>query len=244
MSGLNQTMSAEQKQVLSAASDDLLLLARLHDKEPDMEMLQRLSEAPARDWFALQIMGDGMEQGVKLLDDGLSDLSPTKIDELWVDYADLYLTFGKRIAPNESYWLTDDRIERQDPMFEVRGWYAHYALAAKDWRKRADDHLVNEIQFIATLLQGANDLAVRDAGRFMDQHLLLWSADFFGGAAQRASTPFYAGLALVTEACLLAVRAIVEGITGEPRKQHIKVQTHAPDPVERSAFLPGVEPSW
>ena len=45
----------------------------------------------------------------------MSDLSPIRVDELWVDYADIYLTFGKRIAPNESYWLTDDHIERQAP---------------------------------------------------------------------------------------------------------------------------------
>ncbi|NMD07554.1 MAG: molecular chaperone TorD family protein [Phyllobacteriaceae bacterium] len=244
MSGLSQTMSAEQKQVLSAAADDLLLLARLHDREPDMEMLQSLSSTPARDWFALQVKGEGMEQGLGLLDDGLSDLSPLRVDELWVDYADLYLTFGKRIAPNESYWLTEDHIERQDPMFDVRGWYAHYALAAKDWRMRPDDHLVHEIEFVATLLRKENEVAIRDAGRFMDGHLLLWSADFLGGAAQRAQTPFYAGLALVTEACLLAVRSLVEGITGEPRRQHIKVQPPSADASKTAPFLPGAEPSW
>ena len=110
-------LTLEQRQVLAAAADDLAVLARLHDSEPDMEMLQSLAAAPAGDWFALQVKGDGMEQGLRLLDDGLSDLSPNCVDALWVDYADLYLTFGKRVAPNESYWLTDDHIERHGPMF-------------------------------------------------------------------------------------------------------------------------------
>lgn len=238
------SLSPDEKQVLSAAADDLLLLARLHDSEPGMEMLQDLSSAPARDWFALQVKGDGMEQGLRLLDEGLSDLSALRVDELWVDYADLYLTFGKRVAPNESYWLTDDHIERQTPMFEVRDWYAHYALQAPDWRKRPDDHLVHEIQFVASLLKTAEAIAVRDAGRFMDQHLLLWSKDFLGGAAQRASTAFYAGLALVTEAMLLSLRALVEGITGEPRQERAAAPAQAAAASAERPFVPGTEPSW
>ena len=236
-------LTLEQRQVLAAAADDLAVLARLHDSEPDMEMLQSLAAAPAGDWFALQVKGDGMEQGLRLLDDGLSDLSPNCVDALWVDYADLYLTFGKRVAPNESYWLTDDHIERQGPMFEVRNWYAHYGLTAPDWRKRADDHLVHELEFVSTLLRDAGGTAVRDAGRFLDQHLLLWSKDFLGGVAQRANTAFYSGLALVTEAVLLSVRALLEGVTGEPRQERIAVNAEEVTETERP-FMPGVEPSW
>ncbi len=236
-------LTPEQRQVLAAAADDLAVLARLHDSEPDMEMLQGLSAAPAGDWFALQVKGDGMEQGLRLLDDGLSDLSPNCVDALWVDYADLYLTFGKRVAPNESYWLTDDHIERQGPMFEVRNWYAHYGLTAPDWRKRADDHLVHELEFVSTLLRDAGGTAARDAGRFLDQHLLLWSKDFLGGVAQRANTAFYSGLALVTEAVLLSVRALLEGVTGEPRQERIAVNAEEVTETERP-FMPGVEPSW
>ena len=236
-------LTQEQRQVLAAAADDLAALARLHDSEPDMEMLQNLSTAPSRDWFALQVKGDGMEQGLRLLDDCLSDLSPNCVDALWVDYADLYLTFGKRVAPNESYWLTDDHIERQSPMFEVRNWYAHYGLTAPDWRKRADDHLVHELEFVSALLRNAGGTAVRDAGRFLDQHLLLWSKDFLGGVAQRANTAFYSGLALVTEAVLLSVRAVLEGITGEPRQERAVVKAESITETDRP-FVPGVEPSW
>jgi TorA maturation chaperone TorD len=242
MNGPAASLSPEEKQVLAAAAEDLLLLARLHDSEPGMEILQSLSATPARDWFALQVKGEGMEQGLGLLDEGLSDLSPIRVDELWVDYADIYLTFGKRIAPNESYWLTDDHIERQEPMFEVRDWYAHYALQAPDWRKRPDDHLVHELQFVASLLKTGEGHAVRDAGRFMDQHLLRWSKDFLGGAATRANTAFYAGLALATEAILLSLRALVEGVSGEPR-QEIGLGIPAAADAERP-FIPGVEPSW
>mgnify|MGYP001765308122 CR=1 FL=1 len=238
------TPSPEEMQVLAAVAEDLLLLARLHDSEPDMDMLQSLAATPARDWFSLQARGDGMEQGLKLLDEGLSDLSATRVDELWVDYADLYLTFGKRIAPNESYWLTDDHIERQDPMFAVRDWYAHYALQAPDWRKRADDHLVHELHFVASLLNSGEGHAVRDAGRFLDQHLMLWSQDFLGGAAQRANTAFYAGLALVTGAALQSVRSLLEGITGEARTERAPPGAAVALASAEHPFVPGVEPSW
>jgi TorA maturation chaperone TorD len=222
------SLSPEEKQVLAAAAEDLLLLARLHDSEPGHGNAAKPVGHACADWFSLQVKGDGMEQGLKLLDEGLSDLSATRVDELWVDYADLYLTFGKRIAPNESYWLTDDHIERQDPMFEVRDWYAHYALQAPDWRKRADDHLVHELQFVASLLKlGRRPRRARCWPLHGSAPAALVEG-LSGRRGARANTAFYAGLALATGAILQSVRALLEGISGEPRHGDRLGHTRAP----------------
>lgn len=236
--------------VIAAAAEDIATLARLLDREPDAELIVQLAGAPSRDWFGLSVTGEGAALGLALLDQYMKQATATDaslaaaVEELAADYADLFLTFGKRLAANESFWLTDDHIERQEPMFDVRGWYAHYGVAAENWRMRPDDHLVLQLAFVARLLQSGNEAARLDAGRFLDRHLLRWSKDLFGGVARRADTAFFGGLALVSEAILEAVRTMLVEITGEPRKE----ETSSPEIGEArpalTPFVPGTAPSW
>lgn len=234
--------------LMRAAAEDLALLARLHDRELDHAQLAALAAQPAGDWFAVQVKGDGVSEGFTLLDSYLagymaSDAPAKQRDDLAVDYAEIYLTFGFRVSPTESYWLTEDHIERQEPMFEVRQWYEHYGLKIDDWRKRSDDHLVPQLQFVSSLLADERPHAWVDAGRFLDQHLLVWSQDFLGGVAQRAATPFYAGLALLTQSLLMNHRALIEQVTGEARAP-VPRKPIAADTVAEGPFVPGSSPSW
>lgn len=229
----------------SACAADLELLARLHDRELEKRDLDALAAAPVGDWFWLRPHDEAAVKARTLIDEYLADMVDTAADELAVDYAQLYLTFGKRIAPNESYWLTEDHIERQGPMFDVRLWLEHYGLGAADWRKRADDHVVSELQFIAHLLREGSTSALGDAAHFLDRHLLLWSKEFFGGMALRADTPFYAGLGLLSQSYIEALRDILAQATGVPRplpgevKPEVTVAEPPPAP-----FVPGMAPSW
>lgn len=237
----------ETRTILDAATADLTLLCWLHDREPDRDLLLQLAACPARDWFGLALTGEEAETGFDLLDQFLSGpecASERQLDELAADFADLYLTFGKRLAPNESYWLTDDHIERQEPMFDVREWYAHYGLKAENWRQRSDDHLVHQLAFVAELLRRSSPNALLDAGRFLDRHLLRWAKDFLGGQAARSATAFYAGLGLVTLAGIERIRNLLENLTGEPRKEYQAV-SGVPDSVAAEGpFVPGSAPSW
>lgn len=240
-------MTEETRILLDAAAADLTLLCWLHDRELDREFLLRLAACPARDWFNISLAGEEAATGFDLLDRFLAGPemgSHQQLDELAADYADLYLTFGKRIAPNESYWLTDDHIERQEPMFDVRDWYAHYGLRADDWRQRADDHLVHQMAFVAELLRRATAHSLLDAGRFLDRHLLRWARDFLGGQATRATTEFYAGLGLVTVASIDEIRNLLENVTGEARKVHEIAPLAAATTVTEGPFIPGTAPSW
>jgi TorA maturation chaperone TorD len=238
----------EAAAALEGAAADLRLLCRLHDREPDADLLHSLASRPSRDWFAIQADGEDAETGHGLLDAFLAeDDIDGSIDPLAADFADLYLTFAKRVAPNESYWLTEDHLERQEPMFSVRSWFRHYGLAARDWRKRADDHLVPQLEFIATLIELGKPDSVRDAGRFLDQHLLLWSKDWFGGVATRAETAFFAGLALISQSRLEGLRTLLELVTGEPRKVASATTQDVSAPVAdepNCAYVPGTAPGW
>lgn len=233
------------RDVLEAMLADVEVLIRLHGQELNLDVLTSLASAPAQSWFAMALHRNDAEAGLELLDAFFktdTDLAQQQ-ELLAVEYADLYLTFGKRIAPNESYWRTEDHIERQEPMFAVRDWYAHYGLRAPNWRKVADDHLMSELFFVAALLKDGRDHALLDAGRFLDRHLLMWSHDFFAGMASRAESRFYAGLALVSEAVLQTIRDTLAELTGEARTVFAAATIPSVDDGE-TVFAPGAAPGW
>ncbi|HMT13295.1 MAG TPA: molecular chaperone TorD family protein [Aestuariivirga sp.] len=232
-----------------AASADLALLCRLHDREPTPELLLKLKATAPDQWFGLNLDGPDAQAGFSLLDDFFATVTPDNVEavteDLAVNYADLYLTFTQRIAPNESHWLTEDHLERQQPMFEVREWYEHYGLKASDWRNRADDHLVHQLEFVAALLRHNQVTALIDAGKFMDRHLLVWSRMFLGGMAQKSESPFYAALGLLTEAVLQATRDFIAAATGAPRETFVpKLAAQAAEDDGCAPYVPGTGPGW
>lgn len=208
---------------------DLRLLALLHDHEPNAALLRELRQEPLQDLLALAIAD---KQGLALFDQALAALPEViegaDLDELAADYADIYLTFACRAAPTESIWLDEDGLDRQQPMFAVREWYRHHGLAAADWRRRPDDHIVPQLVFIAHLLeQGEQPEAPREVARFMDRHILRWIGEFADRVATRCRTPYFAGVALVTAAYLEGLRDVLTEMTGEPRWQPETTQAPA-----------------
>jgi TorA maturation chaperone TorD len=147
--------------------------------------------------------------------------------------------------------MTEDHLERQEPMFEVRDFFAHYGLDVPDWRLRSDDHIVHELQFVEHLLRLGTLPALQDAAIFLDRHLLPWLPDYCGRIATRARQPFLAGVALVTRAMLLALRDDLARITGiavdilphawATEGARAEKQARAD---EDAPFVPGVAESW
>jgi len=236
----------------AAVSADLTDLAALHDREVDAQALERLRLANEQGLLRLRLVNEGSRAALFLLDEALRDL-PAEIggdllDDLAADYADIYLNYGLRAAPNESIWLDEDNLAMQAPMFEVRSLYQRHGLQVPDWRRRADDHLVHELQFLAHLLDPEAGDTLGEAAAFLDEHLLLWLPDFSARVAQRCATPFYAGLAAVTATYLDELRELLERILGQPRTPREEIEerrrrARESDPAP-SAFVPGSAPTW
>lgn len=236
----------------AAVAGDLAALAALHDKELDAAALDQLRAAGADGLLRLRLVNPNSRDALQFLDEALSGL-PARFDEavldaLAADYADIYLTYGLRAAPNESVWLDEDNLAMQAPMFEVRALYRRHGLRAPDWRRRADDHLVHELQFLAHLMAQPTGDALGAAADFMDEHLLLWLPDFAARVAQRCATALYAGVAVLTAAYLDELRELLEQILGRPRTPRAEVEERRrrakepePDPV---VFVPGSAPTW
>jgi TorA maturation chaperone TorD len=236
----------------TAAAEDLALLALLHDRELDPELLLSLWEHCYEDFLAIALRTQRGRQAEELLREGLTEIPASRsqetMDRLAADYADIYLTHGIGASPCESVWLDDDHLAMQEPMFRVRAWYRSHGLAVEDWRRRTDDHLVHQLRFLAHLMtgEGPREAALSDAARFLDEHLLRWIDAFAARVAARCATRFYAGLAMLTAAWLDELRDLLAEILEQPRPA-----VEPPDAAQRASpvevaapYLPGAGPGW
>jgi TorA maturation chaperone TorD len=241
---------------LALWADVLGLLARLHDREVDQDLLDGLRGfglAEVLDDLLPSEDGKKIAQGfVRMLDEMPPVPDAGYFDELAADFADIYLNHGFRAAPTGSVWMSDDHLERQQPMFDVREWYQHYGITVPNWRLRSDDHIVHELQFVQHLLSLGTAEAAYDAARFLDQHVMPWVPEFNLRAASSAREPFHAMTNVLTRAALETLRDLLEEITGV-------AQQHLPNAWQREAarderaaaveeierpFMPGLAESW
>jgi len=203
-----------------AVREDLYALATLHDREVDAAALVELKRLDFPANFGLQLRSEEGCRSAELMSEALSGLpeiaTTSVLDELAVDFADIYLNFALRAAPTESPWFDPDHMERQQPMFAVRAYYRRHGLRVLDWSKRPDDHLVAQLLFLAHLFASQDMEALREAACFLDEHLRRWIGRFAARVAQRCGTPFYAGLALVTAAYVEELRDLLSSLLGEP----------------------------
>ncbi len=234
-----------------AVVDDLRQLAVLHARELDADTLRALRAADFPAGLGLRLdeavqpvlaaVRDEVRGWPEPADAGL-------LDALAADYAAIYLNHSYLASPQESVWIDDEGLAMQRSMFQVRAWYRRFGLAVEDWRRCPDDHLAHQLQFIAWLLAERGADGLTDAARFMDEHLLRWLGRFAERVATRCQTPFYAGLALLTERYAERLRDLLAQLLDAPRpsaeeiEQRMKPKREvAPVPVR---FVPGAAPSW
>jgi TorA maturation chaperone TorD len=230
---------------------DLMTLARLHDRELESEVIEALQREAFPQSLAFRLEGGQGQELIGTLSSVVAAMSldEAERDELAADFASIYLTHGIGASPCESVWLDEDGLAMQEPMFEVRHAYARRGLQAPDWRKRPDDHLVFQLHFIAALLEFDDDAALAEAARFIDEHTLRWLPDFAGRVAQRAATPFYAALAMLTSSYLDELRDVIAQILDEPRPTAEEIERRTRRVAEvalpmPSAYVPGSAPTW
>ncbi|MDP2795422.1 MAG: molecular chaperone TorD family protein [Sulfurisoma sp.] len=204
-------------EALAELADDAETLARLHDRELDAATIAALREVGFPDNLALLPPSAEAVDAWAAMRAALSSIpnppQAADLDALAVEYAAIYLTGAYGASPAESVWLDQDHIACQQPMFELREIYQAAGLAAENWRKRPDDHLVLQLQYIARMLRRAAsaDFPPADLAGMMDAHLLRWLPDFAARVAARAAHPFHAALAHLTVIWCHALRDVLGG---------------------------------
>ncbi len=246
-------LNKDRRVQLEQAAEFISVLARLHDREADAELLNGLREEKVLVWMAELVETELASKAVRALEASLADL-PTPIDEETIDtlaaeYTDIYLTHNYSIGTTGSVWLTDEHLERQQPMFDVRELYDHYGIKVENWRIRPDDHLVCELQFVQHLCQLGTVNAALDMVYFLDKHLLSWLPDFAELVARRPTASFYIASALLTNGFMQELRDLLEDITGierpveEPEASNEDLTTLYDAEIDRP-YMPGISESW
>jgi putative dimethyl sulfoxide reductase chaperone len=249
-------MSNEQELIAAfrrAVADDLTMLAVLLDKELSAEILQELIKIDFPNNIGLKLQNEHSLYAVELVSKAIAtfpaELDAAFMDSLAADYAAIFLNGSLKTSPYESVWLSEEGITHQDAMFETRDWYAKFDLAAENWRIRADDHLILQINFISHLmLLDEDNNTLTETARFMDEHILRWVSKFAGLIVDRCSTPLYAGLAWLTAQYLEELRDMLATILEQPRPTAAEIEqrmnaTKSAKPQEFPVkFMPGYEP--
>ncbi len=250
--------SALTRQFCQQVAHDLQLLADLHATELTQEYYEQLRQIHFPDVLAVENTDEvyqlAVQQLRELLHSWPEQLSAEQLDELATDYASIYLNGNLHAYPSESAWLDDEQLVCQQPMFQVREWYKQYDLTVPNWRRMADDHLVNELLFTAHLLEQAGSEqpeTMQKAAIFMDEHLLRWLLPFGRRVSQRCNTAFYASLGLLTGLYVEQIRDLMAVILDEPRPTSEEIeqrmQTKHPQATvstQTLQYYPGTAASW
>lgn len=240
------------EELRQALSEDLELLIRLNDRELDRQTLAALLETGFPGSMGLLPAREGLAGPHVVLTEALvslRDAAPSVLDALAADFAAVYLTGAFGASPCESVWMDDDHLTCQAPMFELRRVYEAAGLANPDWRKRSDDHLVMQLDYLLHGLRKA-PLAREDIERmasFLDAHLLRWLPEFAARASTRCETPFYAGLVGLTAGWLETFRDVLASVLDTPRPAVRGLglaDTRRAAAEEPVSFVPGAAPSW
>lgn len=232
-------------------AEDFLLLATLHDREPDTELLQQLKSIDFPHCLTFVPDSGPSAEAISLLHQTLSVMPENSdqgiMDELAADYASIYLNHKISASPLESVWLDEDSLMCQTSMFQVRTWFESHGLGIPDWRLRPDDHLVYQLQFIAHLLtKDDKKETLAQLASFMDEHLLRWLGNFGERVLERCDTAYFAGIAAVTATNGEKFRDILADVLQQPRPSREEIeQRMKPEPAPKEvsvSFMPGMGP--
>jgi TorA maturation chaperone TorD len=238
------------REMAAALAEDAAMLAALHDRELAAETIAALRAVGFPANLGLLPKGEKTQETWRMMAAALPhEADPATLDRLAVDYAAIYLTSAYGASPCESVWLDDDHLACQGPMFVLRQLYAEAGLAAADWRKRPDDHLVLQLLYLAHALRRAEGLEdLRRLAAMLDEHLLRWLPDFAARVTERCEQPFFAVLAGLTFLWCEQLRDLLAERLGEPRPTREAVEARL-RPSQRTeavplAYMPGAAPSW
>lgn len=239
--------------IAAALADDAETIALVHDHELTSAFVEELRLIGFPDNLVLLPATVQAQEAWRFMATALAEqelpLDAAAIDRLAADYAAIYLVSSYGASPCESTWIDEDHLLCQDTMFQLREIYRAAGVAAADWRRRPDDHLVLQFAYLAHVMRHAStDDDWRAIARVMDEHLLRWLPDFCKRIASRCATPLYAGLAIVTTEWADELRNLLAARLGEPRPSReeieARLQPSGPTAEQPIAVVPGGGPSW
>lgn len=236
-----------------AISDDLTLLSTLQATELDASGLAELKRLGFPDGLGLCLRTDKAREVLahlnKVVKQWPDRVDSACLDDLASDFAAIYLNAQIGASPHESFWLDEEHLVMQKPMFEVRDYYREHGLKVQDWRSRADDHIVNELSFLSEIMKAEPDHAnLSIAAGFLDEHLLRWIGEFADRVAGHSGSELYSGLVLLTAIYCEELRDLLALILNEPRPDpealDARLRARSAEPVKVAPPQFSAGPGW
>lgn len=202
---------------LRNSAEALLRLAHFHAEAPTPALFTALRESPVgRGPLALD--RDDALQAAALVDEVVSDL-PDRITRrclaaLAADFTAIHHSGELRACPTEGPWM-DERV-RAEAAASLQRWRTgmETELRRPPFDRLPDDHVAVELAMLAELLDRGR---AADAVRFLDRHPLRWVPSFCSRIATRCREPFFAGIAILTNAHLDHLRDRLGAACNMPR---------------------------
>ncbi len=239
--------SSESKQIKlfsKSIAKDLVLLSAIQHTELTKEKIQELYQMDFPQGLCFTLKDKEL---IRAVNDNLvnlhSKLDEEILDELAVDFANIYLVHTYQASPYESVWLDEESLMQQQPMFDIKKEYQKHHLEFNEQTHYAD-HLCLQLEFIAHLLnKSSNKSDLLNVGEFLDNHLLRWIKLFSARVAKHAMTEFYASFVVLQATYIEELRCVLEDITQTKRIEPVddKKQVFEDIPMK---FIPGVAKSW
>ena len=204
------------------------LLSRLYRAEVDGELLDALKA------LALPQAEGALAEGYALLKNYLDSCGENALEELAVDYANLFLAAGSAdgaaAIPCESVYTSPKRIFMQDAWEDVSRRYAGKGLgrdgAVNDLH---EDHLALELEFMTWLVEHGSPEEQAD---FLNTHLLDWVPAFAADIEKYARWDFYKAVGRITAAFLALegefLSTLVSGGARQSRSFSVRADRMAP----------------
>ena len=187
-----------------------LFLARAFEQEPDLKRLQ---------WLEQQVrcfpnQHQDIQQGLEHFNAFLQlaeDNKEQALLEVAMEYAELFFAAGPTpVFLYESVNRGKDGLLYEEPYYDqVKDCYQEMSFQTETWFTEPEDHLANELHFMAYLADEAKKAGLRQEGEqmaflmdkqqeFLTQHILAWVPDTCRKIKQVAAQDYFQSLAYLT----------------------------------------------
>lgn len=165
-----------------------------------------------KDWkqLCISVESDFSLKKNELIQAGFEKLlncTKEEFEVLEFDFNRLFVGPGKLLAaPYEAAYLNQNRVLMQRETLAVRRFYQQAELELVEKNHEPDDHIALELEFICYLfqryLENDDDSALEMIDLFLQEHLILWTADFCETIRTQSTHPISLGMADVLEGIL------------------------------------------
>jgi TorA maturation chaperone TorD len=211
-------MTASTKENLESAQRSMEWLARAYWNVPGAEFLKSLNRSD------FDVYGEAVTEGLTLILSDSATLSEEVLRAIAVDFTTLFAGCRPDAPyPYESIFSGAERLMMQEARDSVLDHYEEGGYAVVQGESREpEDHISYELGYVASLYgraatasargdEDAAQAALARVASFKAEHLSKWIPAFCRDVEKSAETPFFEGLAKLTQ-------AVVDSMCNERQK--------------------------